>query len=102
LNEGNEYFPVYWKDQPVGLISELGQQDMWYFDAKWHPEDTPLADEFTKAIAHLMGRTFWSLEIEQLTWVEIPDLKMNCTVVHVPIDNRITFHLMINLKPPQS
>ena len=86
----------------VGTISELGQQDMWYFDANWNPEDTALAEEFTKAIAHLVDKAFWSLEIEQLTWVAIPDLKMNCTVVHVPIDNRITFHLMINLKPPSS
>ncbi|HVU11694.1 MAG TPA: hypothetical protein VHD90_10460 [Phototrophicaceae bacterium] len=95
-------YPVCWKEQLIGSISELGQPDMWYFDAKWNPEDSPLAQEFAQAIAHLVGKVFWSLEIEQLTWVEIPSLKLNCTVVHIPIDDRITFRRMFKIEPPKN
>jgi hypothetical protein len=93
--------PVYWEGNLVGYLSNF-TLDMWYLDGDWLPTDTPEATRFLSAISHLQGRTFWESGVEALVWVKIPSLSMDCTVVHVPLDNRITFRMMINLEPPQS
>jgi hypothetical protein len=100
-NEYTKSHPIYWEGKLVGHFSNI-IPDMWYLEGDWLPTDTPEATEFHSAISHLQGRTFWECGVEALVWVKIPSLNMDCTVVHVPLDNRIAFRMMINLEPLQS
>jgi len=92
---------VLWKGEPIGSVADVSM-DMWYLEFLWIPDDSEVCRNFHQAIAHLQGKTFWSLTLPDMVWVQIPEMNMNCWVVHVPVNNRITFHLVTNHKPPQS